>query len=75
MRINMVMLPTDISVLKTTMEKHSGSEHNNGKGHVFVCVCVCLCVRVDTTQEAFGSAGQSNWHLINWGLRSRSLPF
>lgn len=39
MRINMMMLPTDILVLKTTMEKHCGSEHNNGKGHVFVCVC------------------------------------
>ncbi len=69
MRINMVMLPIDILLLKTTMEKHCGDEHNSEKGHVSVCV------RVDTAQEAFRSAGQSNWHLINWGLRSGSLPF
>ncbi len=38
MRINMVMLPIDILLLKTTMEKHCGDEHNSEKGHVSVCV-------------------------------------
>lgn len=67
----MVLLPIDILVLHTIMKKQCDIVHNNEKGHVFVCVRKSG----HTAQEVLRSAGQSNWHLINWGLRSGSLPF